>query len=187
MPSLAERIDDLPLLAKKFLDEANRKLGLHLKGITDQAMAALSSYEWPGNIRELKNVIERAAIFRQGDSIGEAEVHIALREQFTQTNSKIALSAGKEIPELDRTGIQLGETMEKIEREYIEKALQHANGIQVDAAKILGISSKNLWKKLRKHEIDASRIAQRSKVANNRSSLPIISGRSTMMQDARSL
>jgi two-component system response regulator AtoC len=187
VPSLAERITDLPLLAQKFLDEVNRTLGLNLNGITEQAIALLSSYDWPGNIRELKNVIERAAIFRQGDSIGEAEVRIALREQFSQTNSKVALSAGKEIPELGRTGIQLGETIEQIERELIEKALQETNGIQVEAAKMLGISSKNLWKKIQKHQIDKLRIVQRSKAADNVSSPPTTMGYPTMVQGGRSL
>jgi two-component system response regulator AtoC len=187
VPSLAERISDLPLLAQKFLDEANRNLGLHLEGITEQAMAVLSSYHWPGNIRQLKNVIERAAIFRQGDSIGEAEIRIALREQLSETNSNGSIQGEKGNPEPGRWGIQLSETMERIERKFIEEALQESKGIQVEAARMLGITSKNLWKKIQKHEIDTSRIARPSKVADTVSSLPMFMGRSMMMQGGRSM
>ena len=79
LPPLRERTDDIPLLAAHFVDGFSRKNRKSLKGITDEALAALSRYRWPGNIRELENTMERAVVLCRGDSVAVEDLPPHLR------------------------------------------------------------------------------------------------------------
>lgn len=137
MPPLKERTEDIPILVENFL---NKKYGAKTpKRITPAAMEMLMNYEWPGNIRELENVLERAAILCQDNVIDVLDLSLPLRRQ-TQ-NGFVRSDAGTLAPLRD------------IERQHIEGVLHTLNGNKPEAAKILGISLKTLYTKIHQYHI----------------------------------
>jgi len=153
LPPLRERREDIPLLIDNFLADTNLKLGTSINGVSRDAMESLLGYHWPGNIRELKNIVERAATMADGEFITSKEI----------TLSFAGPKSGPVLPELPAS---LGETIQEVERQLIIGALQKSRGLQIEAAKLLGITDKNLWKKIKKHKIDVKELkilAQRDK------------------------
>lgn len=149
LPPLRERREDIPLLIDNFLADTNLKLGTSINGVSRDAMESLLGYHWPGNIRELKNIVERAITMADGEFI---------------TSKVIALSfagpkSGLVLPELPAS---LGETIQEVEKQLIINTLQKSRGIQTEAAKLLGITEKNLWKKIKKHGIDVKELKGKS-------------------------
>ncbi|MDQ7831223.1 MAG: sigma-54 dependent transcriptional regulator [Desulfovibrionaceae bacterium] len=157
IPPLRERKEDLPLLVEHFLSRINVKLGLDLRGVTREAMGLLYAHDWPGNVRQLANVLERAAIMSTGEVL-EAE---HFRDAF-QARPRAA-GQGDCLPGAAEAGgghvASLRQTLEDVERSMIESALAKKDGVQKDAAALLGISPKNLWNKLQKHGIDPARFS----------------------------
>ncbi len=157
IPPLRERKEDLPLLVEHFLSRINVKLGLDLRGVTREAMGLLYAHDWPGNVRQLANVLERAAIMSTGEVL-EAE---HFRDAF-QVRPRAA-GQGDCLPGAVEAGgghvASLRQTLEDVERSMIESALAKKDGVQKDAAALLGISPKNLWNKLQKHGIDPARFS----------------------------
>jgi two-component system, NtrC family, response regulator AtoC len=145
LPPLRQRKEDLPLLATHFLEKINPRTGTNLRGLSREAMALLFDYDWPGNIRQLANVLERAAITSRGDVLTAHDIRQALE---TTPGSRAAEPA----PGTHQTGT-LRETLRAVERNLIASALQKAGGVQTEAAKTLGISAKNLWNKIQKHKL----------------------------------
>lgn len=155
LPPLRERKEDIPILVDHFIQETNLRLGTNINGISKDAMELLLGYQWPGNIRELKNVVERSATLTEAEFITSKIITLSFR------GPKERLDFG--LPELPTS---LGETVEEVERQLIINALQKTGGIQIEAAKILGITEKNLWKKIKKHMINVKELkilAQRDK------------------------
>ena len=139
LPPLRERREDIPLLAQHLLDKINFKLGMSLRGISKDGVGCLLAYHWPGNVRELANVLERAAIS------GSQEV-------LTLSDLQSLLQRSNAVPHSSSPGgapISLSATLEEIERAIIAGALQKTAGVQVKAAELLGLTPKNLWKKMR--------------------------------------
>ena len=135
MPSLRERKDDILLLARFLLKKYNAETGKAIRGISMPAQNLLLSHDWPGNIRQLSNTIERAVILEEEDRIGLSAMHI---------------------PEMGRTVaplIQVTEPLEVHERELILKALTENLWVQKDAARCLGISPRALNYKIKKFGI----------------------------------
>ncbi len=133
VPPLRERKEDIPLLATIFAHEFSEKEGKKVK-ISEQVMEALRAYQWPGNVRQLKNIIERAVVLTKGNSI----VLDDLPEEFN--------TAGK-IPE----NVQVSsdrKTLREIELYAIQEALQKCDGNKSKAARMLGISRKAFYKRL---------------------------------------
>ena len=149
LPPLRERKEDIPILIDNFLADANLRLGTSITGVSRDAMEPLLRYHWPGNIRELKNIVERAATMAEGEFITSKVITLS----FAGPKSGLAL------PELPA---YLGEIIEEVERQLIIGALQKTGGIQVEAAKLLGITEKNLWKKIKKHGIDVKELKVKS-------------------------
>ena len=149
LPPLRERKEDIPILIDNFLADANLRLGTSINGVSRDAMEPLLRYHWPGNIRELKNIVERAATMAEGEFITSKVI----------TLSFAGPKSGPGLPELPAS---LGETIEEVERQLIIGALQKTGGIQIEAAKILGITEKNLWKKIKKHGIDVKELKVKS-------------------------
>ena len=145
LPPLRDRKSDLPQLADFFLDRANRRLGTDITAISADAMEIFFNYDWPGNVRQFANAVERAAIFCTSAVITPAEVDQAF------SNKQPAQEATAALPESD---LPLKHALIQYERYLIENALRRAGGTQTDAADALGISAKNLWNKLKKHGID---------------------------------
>jgi len=142
LPPLRERKTDLPELADFFLDRANRRLGTDISAISADAMEIFFNYDWPGNIRQFANAVERAAIFCTSSVITPSEVDQAF------SNKQPQKDAGLSLPE---TSLPLKQALIQYERSLIENALRLTGGTQTDAAESLGISAKNLWNKLKKH------------------------------------
>ncbi|MDD3311556.1 sigma-54 dependent transcriptional regulator [Pseudodesulfovibrio sp.] len=146
LPPLRERKSDLPELAAFFLDRANRRMGTDIASVSSGAMQAFFNYDWPGNVRQLANAVERAAIFCAGPVITEKDVDQAFSKRQSATASDALALPG--------AGLPLKDALREYERTLIANALRAADGVQTEAADTLGISAKNLWNKLQKHGID---------------------------------
>ena len=139
VPPLHARKDDIPLLVNSFLE--HRMKSKIKKRITPEALTMLSEYDWPGNIRELENVIERAAILCRDDTIHP--------EDLSLPSTPMALPAGSGGEGKIGTTVPLKE----IERMHIEGVLKNLRGNKAESAKVLGISLKTLYTKLQQYQI----------------------------------
>jgi len=135
MPPLRERPEDVRYLAAHFLRNFGRRRPGGPPGITHEALRLLESYRWPGNVRELENVIERAVVLCRGDTIGAGLLD--LREPTA------------EAPE--RGVLRLDEALDRVERDVILRALEETKHVKARAARLLGVSERSLWYKLKKH------------------------------------
>ncbi len=157
IPPLRERRSDIPLLARHFIEKVSRGLRRKNLRISDEALHVLEAYHWPGNIRELENCIERAAIISEGDTIQPKHLNLQLipsneekegqsREARQDMRSYFEafsnISESKSIREAREAGADLAEKMR------IEEALRVANGDTHQASKILGIPEKELAQKI---------------------------------------
>jgi two-component system response regulator PilR (NtrC family) len=132
LPPLRERQEDIPLLAEHFLGKYRAQMEKQVTGISGDAMDYLTSYDWPGNIRELENVLEHAVALEQARVILPESLPQAIRNGVTAI-----AAAGVSLPDV---GFDLGQHVQHIERDYIARALQKAGGVQVKAAELLGMS-----------------------------------------------
>lgn len=138
MPPLRERREDIPVLTGHFLREFSMKRGVAME-VSPEAMQCLIAYSYPGNIRELKNIIERASVLAPQPVITPADLPADL------TGQREAL-AGDE-------PCSLAEAVARTEKKLVLKALAQAQGKRAEAAELLGISRKNLWEKMKIYAI----------------------------------
>jgi two-component system nitrogen regulation response regulator NtrX len=137
MPPLRQRKDDIPALVQHFMELYCRENGFRLKQMAPEAMARLQNHDWPGNIRELRNAIERLVIMTPADAITAADLPLTL--QTPQPMLKRTFQAGQ----------TLREVRDQVERDYILSCLEATGGNITQAAQILGIERSNLHKKMR--------------------------------------
>jgi two-component system nitrogen regulation response regulator NtrX len=137
MPPLRARRDDIPELVQHFIEYYCRENDFRLKAIAPEAMSRLQNQDWPGNIRELRNTIERLVIMTAGDTIGAADLPLSL--QAPQPTNNRSLQPGQ----------TLREVRDQVERDYIRSCLEATGGNITQAAQILGIERSNLHKKMR--------------------------------------
>lgn len=142
LPPLRTRTGDIELLANFFLDRASKEMNKRIKGIGPQAMKVLNDYDWPGNIRELENTIERAVLLAEGDMLAADDLELLF------AGRSLCSSAGRGIT-LPEEGISLGEA----ERQLILQALERSRWVQKDAAALLQISSRTLNYKVKNYGI----------------------------------
>lgn len=142
LPPLREREGDLEALARFYLDRLAQEHRTRPRELAPDALAAIRVHSWPGNIRELKNVIERAALLSEGPEIRAEHLMIQRRTSIPASSSAAVPAAEIRIP-------PEGKTLEEIEREAIALTLQLTAGNQSAAARILGISRPTLARKLR--------------------------------------
>ncbi len=147
LPPLRKRIEDIPFLAKKFLEEGNMELQKNVKGLQKDSLKMLINHHWPGNVRELKNVIKRAVllaeeliepshlIFDNGTSLNPTIIH---EEKITE---------GMSLKEVTKKVVYLAE------KEAIERALIMSSGNKSKAAKILRVDYKTLLSKIKEYDI----------------------------------
>src|SRR5438552_2352436 len=149
MPALRQRVEDIPILSEHFLKEANTRFERSIRSISAEAMSYMMKYEWPGNVRELKNTIERSVLITDGD---------VLTSKFlpSHVTKQISDKAPANSPTLE---MDLATTLRNVERQLIIDALDRADGIQRKAAKLLGISERVLWYKIKKLQIDVGNAA----------------------------
>ena len=139
IPPLSQRREDIPLLAQHFLDRAAPVMGKAVRALSEDAVALLKAYDFPGNVRELENVIERGVALCQGEVLEAAHLPDDLREL---TIRAFRRRDGKILP------------LEEQERDYILWVLEEAHGNQTVAAQMLGIDRVSLWRKLKKYGED---------------------------------
>ena len=139
IPPLSRRREDIPLLAYHFLAKCAARMGKPVGEISAEAMSILKAYDFPGNVRELENIIERGVAIATGNTIEAAYLPDDLRELSIRTFRK---KEGR-LPSL-----------EEQERDYIRWVLQEAGGNQTLAAQILGIDRVSLWRKLKRYELE---------------------------------
>ena len=155
VPPLRDRLEDLPDLVQHFIGRMNPMLGTRISSVSNGALSVLSSHDWPGNARELQNVLERAAILSDGRLISEQDVRMGLRETFA------GLRPGASEPDQARLlrskRVSLKDALNDMEKSIIIEALHKSSGVQIEAASMLGLTPKNLWKKIQKHSIKHDR------------------------------
>jgi DNA-binding NtrC family response regulator len=139
LPRLAERGEDIQLLAYYFLGVFNRRMNKKIRGITPRALELLTSYAYPGNVRELTNIIERSVALCRQDMITERDLPPDL--------------AAVELASFSRPGGE-APTLEEMERRYIEHILEITGGVRTRAAAILGIDRVSLWRKMKKYGLE---------------------------------
>ena len=125
LPPLRTRTDDIPALVHFFVDAYNREFRKRVRGVNAEAMRRLTTYGWPGNIRELRNAVERAMLLVEGDEL--------TAEQFPLTARATRLTEGIDLPD---GGIDL----EQLERSLVIQALERSGWNQTKAATLLGLN-----------------------------------------------
>lgn len=138
LPPLRERRMDVRALAEEILATVRRKHGRRIKGFSREAIAALEDYEFPGNVRELMHIIERAVIICDGERIDIADLPEAVRMAAKAQRRRRARP-----------------TLAEVEAEYIRETLAATRGNKSEAARILGISRKNLYEKIARYHIES--------------------------------
>jgi DNA-binding NtrC family response regulator len=141
MPPLRERKEDIPMLVESFLNKSSDISGKPPKKISNEASARLMTYKWPGNIRELQNIIERCVVITPRDIIGVEDLPLNIRH--FQEN----LETDEEISKLE-------EVLDDAEREVIIKVLKENDGNRTKASEVLGISRRSLHRKIIKYNIE---------------------------------
>jgi DNA-binding NtrC family response regulator len=139
LPPLRERMEDLPVLAEHFMKKHSKENGKNISSIAPETLTLLNKYQWRGNVRELENIIERAVLICQGDTIEPANLFME--------DSHAAEATGKE----NSLGSFRG-TIYEMERELIFKTLEETNNNKTRAADILGISIRTLRNKLNEYK-----------------------------------
>ncbi|HOQ79857.1 MAG TPA: sigma 54-interacting transcriptional regulator [Candidatus Cloacimonadota bacterium] len=142
MPSLQERKSDIPLLAIHFLDKYKQRINKKIIGITDEAMRCLVNYEWPGNIRQLENEIERAVTLAENDSLIKAS---------DWSEEVYRYQENKDLGKDENVKKTLKEAIEDLEKQMILNTMAEVGGNQSHAAIMLGISRQGLIKKLKRY------------------------------------
>lgn len=150
LPPLRERIDDIPLLVEHFLRRFNERLGKSVRRVDPEALAALLEYNWPGNIRELENLMERSVLLAEGDTIGLADLPGLRRGGQT---AGVAV-----VEELEELGLKeyVRVHTAKLERARIQRVLESEDGNVTRAARRLGISRKSLQTKMKEYGLRQS-------------------------------
>ncbi len=144
IPSLRERVEDIPLLVAHFLQKFGKELGKEVRGVSAEALALLEQYHWPGNIRELENVVERALVLGTGDMLSVESLPESVHRQRPPRGVDL---------DLPEAGLDLDSTLDQIERRLLEKALERTKGVQTRAAELLRLSFRQFRYKLQKHSL----------------------------------
>ncbi len=146
-PSLRERRDDIPLLAAFFLKKYNERLNKNINGISTEAMDILKKYDYPGNVRELENLVERTVALEGGATI----LPESLPPMVNTPNGR-KMASSNEI-EIGQEGVDLDKVVGQIEKELLIKAIHAAGGVKKKAAKLLHISFRSMRYRIEKYNL----------------------------------
>ncbi|MDX2012597.1 MAG: sigma-54 dependent transcriptional regulator [Myxococcaceae bacterium] len=148
LPPLRERRADVPALVRHFIEKYNKRLNKKIEGIADEALVMLQAYPWPGNIRELENLMERVILFADGPRIEAKDLPAPVRGGVGGATTSTTESPPPEIGETPLKEI-LKARQAEIEKAFIVQALGKTEGNVTRAAKLLGISRKSLQTKMK--------------------------------------
>jgi DNA-binding NtrC family response regulator len=140
LPKLSERKDDIAILAKYFLEEANSEFNKKVLDFSPQSLKFLLGYPWPGNVRELKNVIRRAVLLAESDTIELSN--------FSTDSPKVTEEIVDAAKGLDK-GISFDEITQEVEKDLIKRAIEIAGGNKIKAAELLKLNKKTLYRKIK--------------------------------------
>jgi DNA-binding NtrC family response regulator len=144
LPPLRDRDGDIPLLTQVFIDHFNREFGKSVPGITERALGLLTEYHWPGNIRELRNIVERAILLGQGERLDVGDFPSEIRDRGAadeqRTEGLFPLPPG-------------GVVLEELERDLVRQALRRAGGNQSRAARLLGLNRDQIRYRIEKFDL----------------------------------
>jgi len=142
LPPLRHRTEDIPVLVERFFERFNREMGRDLTGLAPAAMQWFLNHDYPGNVRELENLVERAVALETGAQLTAENLPTKRRSRAPGTPERE--------PELGENGIDLDQAVADLERRLISKALERTGGVRKDAAKLLGVSFRSLRYRLDK-------------------------------------
>lgn len=143
VPALRERREDIPRLARFFIDKLNRKFKKNVTGLEASAMKVIQEYHWPGNVRELRNAIERAMILSKGDMLSATDLPLR-----TKTHAPVAQAGSGGIVLPDE-----GLSLEEVANELVRQALDKTRGNQTRAARLLNISRDQLRYRMKQYHL----------------------------------
>jgi two-component system response regulator PilR (NtrC family) len=143
LPPLRERPEDIPLLAERFIQRFAAEMGKEVVGFTPDGLRALTAYDFPGNVRELENVIERAVALSGSRVIGLGDL--------PESISGHASASAPSLLELPAAGLKLDDVLSEAERRLLVSALERTGGVRKRAAELLGITFRSLRYRLQKH------------------------------------
>lgn len=165
VPALRERRDDVVYLASHFMREMATRFAKPLTGLSSGAERLLRDADWPGNIRELRNVMERACMIAEGAVIGEAEVRASLPVARPEVRSEVRLEAQPDVVRADALRVSPPvvhrdqddtQPLSELERDAIMRALQRAGGNKKAAASMLGVSRRALYRRLERLDLGST-------------------------------
>lgn len=142
MPSLRDRREDIPELAHYFLDRCSREHGKSIRSFAPDALRALDAYDFPGNVRELENIIERAVALAMGPQIGLGDLPAEVSGAASRTTPALV--------DLPEAGCEIDVVLGEVERRMILQALDRTGGVRTAAAKLLGINLRSLRYRMQK-------------------------------------
>ena len=141
LPPLRDRREDIPMLVAHFIKKLSHEVGRPVRGVTPEALAVLEQYHWPGNIRELENVVERAIVLGSSELLEPDALPASLRRPRDRHDVPLELPA---------EGIDLEAMLDRIEHRYMQLALERVGGVQTRAAELLRVSFRQFRYKLQK-------------------------------------
>jgi len=143
VPSLRDRKEDIPILTQHFLNKYSKEFNKEIQGVLPSAAEALESYDYPGNVRELKNIIQRAVALSNNEFIGVSDLPKELLYNIDIGNSR-----------RDQIPVYIGEKLDDIEKKVILETYEFFQNNKRKTAKTLGISERNLYNKLNEYNVD---------------------------------
>jgi two-component system, NtrC family, response regulator PilR len=149
LPSLHERREDIPLLARHFLERFRKTMEKPIEGISPEAMSKLESYDWPGNVRELENTMERAVALETGTQISLRV--LPDRVAGNAPPSALLSSTGEGGQEFPESGVDFEREIARTEKHYLQTALEKSDGVRTRAADLLKISYRSFRHYAKKH------------------------------------
>jgi two-component system response regulator PilR (NtrC family) len=146
LPALRDRREDIPLIAEHFLLKYTEQMDKEVTAISHEAMELLVQHDWPGNIRELENVMERAIALEASPAILPESLPASIRGEVLRTSAA-------PVDGLPESGFDLEAHVKEIEMSYIAEALKRAGGVQVKAAELLGMSFRSFRYYVKKYNL----------------------------------
>ena len=147
IPPLRDRMSDVPLLVQYFIEKLTERTRSGVRSVSMNAMSKLSAYHWPGNVRELENVMERALVLAEGEMLEPDDIPLP-----EGTGEGFVTFPDAELPD---TGMDLNDMVETMEEKMFRRALEKADGVKAEAARLLGLKSSAFYYKLEKYGIEA--------------------------------